>query len=343
MKSVKDSLIKKFKEISPGLPLIEEGSVLKKIECLFQTSVKAKANRLKGSNLKTFQEKLDLLFDIILCHCQFLICGGGERCTITDSTGFHVHCACPLANRIAEKDVSFVKDQREKIGLLGGKMWVMGREKKIEKMLQKKAEKEEKSEKRAEKRAEEAAKVEQLIKQRKEESSITLESPDVDYATLEDEEEYIGETEKVTRQTRINIETFVAEIIRAKNSPGSAAAIWNAVIKCLEDRGVIKNEDETSITTNLTVDRAKVRRAMNDLANKEKEKNKETTKYGIECIGVDGKKDKKTLINKTVEVNGVKVKKNFVGQEEHITYTNESSKGEYLTHSTQEEAFRLIC
>ena len=71
-----------------------------------------------------------------------------------------------MANRIAEKDVSFVKDQREKIGLLGGKMWVMGREKKIEKTLQKKAEKEEKSEKRAEKRAEEAAKVEQLIKQR---------------------------------------------------------------------------------------------------------------------------------------------------------------------------------
>ena len=75
MKSVKDSLIKKFKEISPGLPLIEEGSVLKKIERLFQTSVKAKANHLKGSNLKRFQEKLDLLFDIILCHCQFLICG----------------------------------------------------------------------------------------------------------------------------------------------------------------------------------------------------------------------------------------------------------------------------
>ena len=98
------------------------------------------------------------------------------------------------------------------------------------------AEKEEKSEKRAEKRAEEAAKVEQLIKQRKEESSITLEAPDVDYATLEedieDEEEYIGETEKVTRQTRINIEPFVAENIRAKNSPGSAAAIWNTVIKC---------------------------------------------------------------------------------------------------------------
>ena len=76
-----------------------------------------------------------------------------------------------MANRIAEKDVSFVKDQREKIGLLGGK---------IEKTLQKKAEKEEKSEKRAEKRAEEAAKVEQLIKQRKEESSIILEAPDVD-------------------------------------------------------------------------------------------------------------------------------------------------------------------
>ena len=120
MKPVNDSLIKKFNEISPGLPLIEEGSVLKKIECLFQTSVKAKANHLKGSNLKRFQEKLDLLFDIILCHCQFLICGGGERCTITDCTGFHVHCACSLANRIPEKDVSFVKDQREKVGLLGG-------------------------------------------------------------------------------------------------------------------------------------------------------------------------------------------------------------------------------
>ena len=211
-------------------------------------------------------------------------------------------------------------------------------------MLQKKADKKEKKIKKAEKRAEEAAKVDQLIRQRKEESSITLEAPDVDYDTLEenivDEEEYTGETEKekkVTQQTRINIEPFVAEIIRAKNSPGSAAAIWNAVIKCLEDHGLIMNEDETSITTNLTVDRAKVRRAMNELAKKEKEKNKENTKDGIECIGVDGKKDKKTLINKTVEVNGVKVNKNFIGQEEHISYTNESSKGEYLTHSTPSE------
>ena len=66
---------------------------------------------------------------------------------------------------------------------------------------------------------------------------------------------------------------------------------------------------------------------------KQKEKKKQETSEGIECIGTDGKRDKKTKLAETVVVNGVEPIKHYSGVEEHITYTNEP-KGEYLTHTT---------
>lgn len=66
---------------------------------------------------------------------------------------------------------------------------------------------------------------------------------------------------------------------------------------------------------------------------REKDRKDYENKRGIECIGCDGKRDKKTLIKKLVEVDGVSVEKHFKGTEEHVTYTTEPG-GEYLTHST---------
>ena len=63
---------------------------------------------------------------------------------------------------------------------------------------------------------------------------------------------------------------------------------------------------------------------------KQKEKKKQETSEGIECIGTDGKRDKKT---KLAVVNGVEPIKHYSGVEEHITYTNEP-KGENLAHIT---------
>jgi hypothetical protein len=53
----------------------------------------------------------------------------------------------------------------------------------------------------------------------------------------------------------------------------------------------------------------------------------------VECIGTDGKRDKKTLKKVVVVVNGEEVEKREKGKEEHVVYTREPG-GEYITHST---------
>ena len=54
---------------------------------------------------------------------------------------------------------------------------------------------------------------------------------------------------------------------------------------------------------------------------------------GIGCVGVDGKRDRKSKKIVIEVINGNEVEKKKVGVEEHITYTLELS-GDYLTHST---------
>lgn len=348
-KTVSNAVIAKYKEISPGLPLIAEESVLKKVERLFESSVDAKRNKLKPISKKNFTEKLNKLFDIIHCQCQIIRCGEGENCRMKDCTGHHVICSCEAQKQIPEKEVSQVKDQREKEGLLGGTIGVLGRDNRVERKLLKKAQKEQNLEKKAEKRAEESAKVEENIKKRRKDPFPDLKATEVDYEVLEElmveenmniensDEEYIEVTKVDNQQTRINIEPYAAEVVRARDSPRNGAAMWNAVIKCLHNHGLIKNEDETAISKFLIVDRYKMKRSMEQFAEKQKVKKKDEVKDGLECIGVDGKRNKKTLKSETKTVNGVKVKKQSVGTEEHIVYTNESIKGDYLTHSTPKD------
>ena len=63
-----------------------------------------------------------------------------------------------------------------------------------------------------------------------------------------------------------------------------------------------------------------------------KKKKKKDIKEGIECIGTDGKQNKKTMMTKIINVNGVEVKNHLVDCEEHIVYTH-GPNGKYLTHT----------
>ena len=53
---------------------------------------------------------------------------------------------------------------------------------------------------------------------------------------------------------------------------------------------------------------------------------------GLGCLGVDGKRDKKTRKRVIQLINGTEVEKDVVECEEHLAYTMEPS-GEYLCHS----------
>ena len=140
------------------------------------------------------------------------------------------------------------------------------------KLDKEKAEKEEKKSKKAKKRASEAFRVEEAVKRMKEPDPELI-SEDADYNLLDQEieEEYeldekVDDNKEKRNATTIYIESYVAEKNRYRDSDREAAAKFNAV----------KNDDETSITESLIVDRSKIRRARKAFA--EKTKRKEETR-----------------------------------------------------------------
>ena len=148
----------------------------------------------------------------------------------------------PKTTKSQEKKISFVEDQRKKIGLLGGLMTMGDMDKKETKFDKEKAEKEEKKTKKAKKRASEAFRVEKAVKRMKEPDPELI-SEDVDYNLLDQEiDEDYELDEKVAENKRnlttIDIESYVAEIDRYRDSDREASAKFNAVIRCLEKLAV---------------------------------------------------------------------------------------------------------
>ena len=97
-------------------------------------------------------------------------------------------------------------------------------------------------------------------------------------------------------------------------------------MKCLENNNVIKNDD-TIIPENLIVDRYKVRRAKEAFARKQKQKKKEEVEKGLQCIGTDGKRDKKTMLKETVTVNDVEIEKHFILEKKKYIHEGPSLRG----------------
>ena len=105
-------------------------------------------------------------------------------------------------------------------------------------------------------------------------------------------------------------------------------------MNCLTDDGYLRNDDQDeSLDDNLKGDKSKIRREKAKFSAKEKERKYEINRKGIECIGADGKRDRKSVIRKAEIINGLQMEKTCKGTEEHITYTTEP-EGQYLTHST---------
>ena len=111
-------------------------------------------------------------------------------------------------------------------------------------------------------------------------------------------------------------------------SDRAAAALANAIMTDLE----IIDEKRTKNV----IDKSKIRRERTRVRNQSvMEKNKDIS-GGIKCIGFDGKRDRKTKIQKSVIQNGKEKLVHEVGTEEHITYTSEPNEAghSYLCHST---------
>ena len=335
---IKDSVVQKFMELNPLLTLLSEKVIITKMKRLHGDSVKFTSNKMSAKQKSNFKEKITRLFDIITCQCEIINCGGGKACRDEENcSGFHIICECPDGERIPEKDVKYIKDQREKIGLHGGEMIMEGKDVKEAKLLQEEAEKEEKKKEKSEKKVEAARKVEENIRRRKREDirtakesvkeALEVETPE----PLERDDTFVprGSDNNNNAETRISLGPFVAELCRYSGSDRAGSAYWNSVIKCLEDAGVLNKSEVGSITENLTVDRNKIRRAKAQFAAKQKDEQRTVIENtgGLECFGSDGKRNKKTRMRKTIRVNNVETVKFFTGTEEHVVCTPRNQVG----------------
>ena len=130
-------------------------------------------NRAKRQKETTFverkQKRLRTSFFVFLTSSL----AGAKSSTVVvvqlagECTGFHVLCKCPPERKIPETEVGFIKDQREKLGLLGGKMTLEGKDVKGARLEKNREEKEEKKAMKEMKRAEAAAKVDENIKRKR--------------------------------------------------------------------------------------------------------------------------------------------------------------------------------
>ena len=127
IEKVRKSVIEKFLQVNPALPLLSSKAVSTKISRLYSKSIKFKSNKVTAKVSSLFKDSLYKLFDIISCQCEIINCGGDKACRdVENCTGFHVFCTCPTEKKIPEKEVMIIKDQREKVGLHGGDMIMEG-------------------------------------------------------------------------------------------------------------------------------------------------------------------------------------------------------------------------
>ena len=164
LNKVKDAIKKKLHEIIPTVPIIPEKALYVKLKRLHDVSINAKQKKLKAKVFKTFKEKLNRLFDPIVCQCKIEKCEGREACRDPGQcTGYHAICACKKEDKIPDKEVKYVKDQRENVGLLGGNMFSTGQDIEGEKLMEEEAEEQQNKDKKAAKRTLGAQKVEGKI------------------------------------------------------------------------------------------------------------------------------------------------------------------------------------
>ena len=116
---------KKWNEVNPLLPLISTDSIVLKIDRLYKTCKTIEDKHCSVYKKKIFLSKMDKLFDILICKCKFIECSGCPK----DCTSAHIDCFCARKFKIPKKDLSFIKDQREKVGHNSGKMIIYGSKK----------------------------------------------------------------------------------------------------------------------------------------------------------------------------------------------------------------------
>ena len=129
-------LVAKWKQCNPELVLIADTSIHKKVIREVTTSQDIRLKKLSKKQTDIFVDKLDKLFDLLVCQCPIIDCPS-ESCQLKNCPGVHADCSCERKDKIPLIELKFVRDQRTKVGHRG--QMQMGSADKIEAKRQEKS------------------------------------------------------------------------------------------------------------------------------------------------------------------------------------------------------------
>ena len=310
----------KWLEVNPRLALIQADSMVNKMVKLHDTAQQINGKRITAKKKKFFMDNLEKIFDILTCQCTILDCDPSvcdPPCDIP-----HIQCLCLKKFKIPIIELAFIKDQRDKIGLHGGKMVMDG----VDKVVAKQQEDTNKKKESAVLSAKENEEQKTIEKNtRKKKGTLREISDDPIDDNDEDSSFMPPPPEKVKDITTTDLREYVSECVRYQVSDRAAVALYNAALSTIG-----------SLETNKIVDKSKYRREKAKFGGRQREKQKLENKDGFSCIGSDGKRNKKTRVRQVQIINNKEVEKFLRKTQEHIVYTSEPG-GEYLDHSEIEE------
>ena len=122
-------------------------------------------------------------------------------------------------------------------------------------------------------------------------------------------------TESPTDQNRMSLENFISECDRYHISDRAASALATGLLR---DVGIVTAEDKSKV-----VDRSKIRRERKKRQKQTKKKRKEQAQNRLQCLGFDGKKDKKTRVIVERNVGGVMKERQGIATVDHYTFVEE--------------------
>ena len=319
----------KWKSVNPEIPIYNDDVIKKKIERLIDRATLVRKKKASTYQKNLLISRMDKLFDVLICQCEISPCEA-EQCSSETCSGAHVDCSCLREEKIPVMELGFIHDQRSKLGHKG-KMQ-MGRPDLPETIRQ-----------QDNNLRKEKEKLGQELLKTKNQPSICISSQPGDNIESEiddnfpvdcgedsnDDPDFIISSRQGrsnNSQNRINIMPFIAEVERYFVSDRAASALWNAALKCT---GAITKENTQNVVDKNKIVRGK---AAYRALEKQKQKEKIESEGGLKCVGVDGKRDKKTKTIISEVINGKRVEKKKVATVEHMSYTVEPP-GDYLTHS----------
>ena len=314
---------RKWEEVNPCLPLNQPESVKQKIIRIDDTANLIKVKKITAKKRDFFMDSLGQLFDILVCRCPFVDCDPAE-CNPFPCDIPHINCDCLRKFKIPEIELPFIKDQRNKVGLNGGKMIMKGVDIEI-------AQQQENTKKKKEGVAKQKANSlimggEDMNRNRRgrHQADPGEEHDQPGDVLIENEdhadEDYDVDTEE-NNNTTTDIKIFVSECIRYQVSDRAAVALYNAALKTLGP-----------VESNKIVDKSKYRREKAKFGARQEVKKKAQVAKGFGCLGADGKRNKRTRVKETQMINNKEVEKFLRKTREHIVYTGEPG-GEYLEHT----------